>query len=127
MELKLKKHIFNFDPTAAQLVVVGPTQFCAMGVKRGTWVLGVAVRVGVGFNGTGAVIIVGDDDATNGFVAAADVTEATPGLYDGYGTFFSTTNGKIYTTNDTIELSYTGAADATTGACSVIIVYAELE
>lgn len=126
MELKWKKHIFNFNPTAAQLVVVGPTTFCAMGVKRGTWIMGVAVRVGVAFNGTGPTVNIGDGTG-NVFATTAQVIPAATGLKHGYGTAFSGSNGKLYTADDTVDLFYGGAVDVTTGACSVIITYAELE
>lgn len=126
-ELKIKKHVFNFNPTAAQLIVVGPTTFGAMGVKRGTWIMDVAVRVGVAFNGTGPAVSIGDGAGAEIFATAAQVICAATGLKHGWGTAWSASNGKIYTTNDTVDLFYTGANDVTTGACSVIVTYAELE
>lgn len=125
--MELKKHIYNFNPTAAQLVVVGPTSFGIMGVKRGTRIKSVAVRVGVAFNGTGPTISIGDGTGATIFATAAQVACAATGLKDGYGTAFSGSNGKLYTGNDTVDLVYTGAADVTTGACSVIVTYTEEE
>lgn len=135
MKLKWKLHTFNFEPTLAQLQTVGPTQYPVMGVKRGTWVRYVAVRIGVLFDGTTPTLEVGDDDDVDGYVDAADVTIGTIGLYPGWGAadgFFRAANGKLYTEDDTIEISYTGVAEdggleVTQGQAIVYIVYAEIE
>jgi len=124
--MELKKHVYNFNPTEAQLIVVGPTTYHVMGVKRGTRIRSVAVRVGVGFDGTAAAVNIGDGTG-NVFATSAQVIPAAPGLKDGYGTAFSASNGKLYTGDDTVDLFYTGAANATTGACSVIVTYTEEE
>lgn len=131
MDLEWKVSTFDFEPTAAQMIVTDPVAYAIMGVKRGTLVAAVAVRIGVVFDGTGMSLVVGDDVAgggdIDGFVAAADVTEGTLGLYDGYGAYFSGANGRLYTADDTIDITYTGAVDVTTGQAQIIVVYAEIE
>lgn len=124
--MEIKKLVYNFNPTAAQLIVAGPTTFHVMGAKRGTLIMDVAVRVGVAFNGTGPTVNIGDGTG-NVFATTAQVIPAATGLKHGYGTAFSGSNGKLYTGPDTVDLFYGGAGDVTTGACSVIVTYAELE
>ena len=123
MELKWKLHQYTFKPVA-----YGSGEVKAiMGVKRGTWVKAVAVRIGEAFNGTTPVISVGDDTGdAGGFVAAGDVTEETPELYAGYGSYFSGSNGHLYTDDDTIDLTFT-VTGGSTGLATVYILYAETE
>lgn len=123
MELKWKLHQYTFKPAA-----YGSGEVKAiMSVKRGTWVKAVAVRIGEAFNGTTPTITIGDvAGAANGFVADADVTEETPALYPGYGTYFSATNGHLYTDDDTIDLTF-AVTGGSTGLATVYILYAETE
>lgn len=123
MELKWKLHQYTFKPTAYDTGEVR----AIMGVKRGTLVKAVAVRIGELFDG-GAAITVGDAaGAADGFVAAADVTEGTVGLYPGYGTYFSGANGHLYTEDDTIDLTYATGDTPTQGLATVYIIYCDLE
>lgn len=126
MESKVKRHVWNFEPTAAQLVDTDPATYVVMGVKRGTRILSAAVRIGVLFDGTGPTISVGDVDV-DGLVDELDITMGTIGLYDGYGAYFSGANGRLYTEDDTVDLVYTGAADVTQGQAVVIITYIDEE
>lgn len=126
MDLKWKTHEYTFKPTAYDTGEVR----AIMGVKRGTLVKAVAVRIGEIFDG-GASILVGDDVAgggdVDGFVAAGDVTEGTVGLYPGYGAYFSGRNGRLYTGDDTIDITYATGDTPTQGLATVYVVYAELE
>lgn len=122
-ELKVKTHTYTFVPAAYATDEVRKV----MGVRRGTWVLGVAVRVGVLFNGVVSITVGDAAGAADGFVAAADVTEGSAGLYPGYGSYFSGANGKLYTGDDTIDLTYDYTSGTTQGECTVIITYAEIE
>ncbi len=123
MKLKWKRHSYSFKPVAyasSEVRVI-------MGVKRGTFVRAVAVRIGEAFNGTTPTISVGDDTDDEGFVAMADITIGTPELYAGYGVYFSGINGKIYTVDDTIDLDYIYNTGTTTGFCTVYILHAAIE
>jgi len=135
MELKWKIHKWDFNPTAAQLIETDPTAYCVMDVHRGTLIRQVALRIGVAFTpGKGETISIGDDTQVAGFMTAAEAA-LTVGLKNGAGIYLVTpdtgsgvsTNGKLYTGDDTIDLTYTGAADVVAGQCTVIVVYAELE
>lgn len=123
MELEWKLHKYTFKPGAYNTSEVRDI----MGVKRGTWVKAVAVRIGEAFNGTTPTISIGDGDDDEGFAAITDITIATPELYPGYGVFFSASNGKLYTGDDTIELDYIYNTGTTTGLATVYILYAETE
>jgi hypothetical protein len=121
-ELKLKHHTYTFKPTAYATDEVRKV----MGVRRGTWVLGVALRVGVAFNGT-VTISIGDGDDPDGFMTTAQAAIGSTGLKAGWGAYFSAANGKLYTTTDTVDITYDYTADTTQGECTVIITYAEIE
>lgn len=61
--------------------------------------------------GTATAVVVGDDDAANGFIADADLTEATPGSYKGAGSYI--TAGKYYAAaGKEAKISMTGTASA---------------
>lgn len=122
-ELKVKTHTYTFKPTA-----YATTETRAiMGVKRGTWVLGVSVRVGVAFDGTTPTVSIGDGTGATIFATTAQVDAENTGLKAGYGTAFSGSNGKLYTATDTVDLFYTYTALTTAGECTVIVVYADIE
>ncbi len=123
MELGFKLHQYTFKPAA---YASGEVR-AIMGVRRGTWVKAVAVRIGETFDG-GAAITIGDAaGAADGFVAGGDVTEGSVGLYAGYGTYFSGANGHLYTTDDTVDLTYATGDTPTQGLATVYIIYAEVE
>lgn len=125
---KIKIHSYTFKPTAYATSETGhPGARKIMGVKRGTWVLGVMLRVGVAFNGTTPTISIGDGASAVGYMTTAQADIENTGLKAGYGTFFSGANGKLYTTDDTIDLAYTYTAVTSAGECTAIIVYAEVE
>lgn len=127
MELKWKLHQYTFKPTS----YVTDEVRAIMGVKRGTLVAAVAVRIGETFDGTVSITIGDAAGAADGFVAAADVTEGSLGLYAGYGTYFSGANGHLYTEDDTIDLTYNYTSEngdtTTQGLATVYVVYAEIE
>lgn len=128
MKLKVKQHTYTFKPTSYTVSETGhPGARKIMSVRRGTWVMDVAVRVGVLFNGTTPTISIGDGASATIFALTADVACTATGLKHGYGAAFSGANGKLYTTTDTIDLAYTAAGDTTVGECTVIITYADLE
>ena len=124
MELKWKLHAYTFKPGA---YITTETR-AIMGVKRGTFVAGVFARLGEAFNGTTPTISVGDvAGAVDGFMLTTNITYATPGLYAGYGSYFSAANGHLYTADDTIDLVYTYNTGTTTGLVTIYIVYCEME
>lgn len=126
MELPLKIHTYTFKPADYAADEVRKV----MSVRRGTWVLAVALRVGEAFNGT-VTIDIGDDVAgggdVDGFMTNAQAAIGVTGLKAGYGAYFSGANGKLYATTDTIDITYNYTAGTTQGECTVIVVYAELE
>jgi hypothetical protein len=120
---ELKIHTYTFKPTS----YTEDETVAIMGVRRGTWVLGVFVRVGVAFTAGAPTISIGDGTGAEIFAAAADVACTVAGLKAGYGTAFSGANGKLYTTTDTVDLVYTHADTTVAGQCTAIIVYTEVE
>lgn len=142
MELKWKLHQYTFVPTSYVTDETGhPGARKIMGVKRGTLVSHVAMRVGIQFDGTVA-ITVGDGGNASGFMTDANTdVDGSTGLKNGTGEYLITqdtgagtgpnANGKLYTEDDTIDLAYnytTEDGDTTTkGQVTVYIVYAEIE
>ena len=135
MELKWKRHKWDFNPTTTQLQTVGPTQFCVMDVHRGTLIGAVQVRINTAFSAGAPAVSVGDDGDLEGLVTEADVTIGTKQLYNGtgpelctkYDVVASLANGKLYTEDDTVEINYTGHGSTVAGALSVIVEYCEIE
>ncbi len=121
MDIEMLLHEYTFKPVAYD---ASETR-AIMGVRRGTLVLGAAIRIGEAFDGTTPTIDVGDTD-TDAFIDATDITIGTPALYPGYGAAFSAANGKLYTDDDTIDLTFVHATGST-GLATVYIVYCELE
>ena len=132
MELKWKIHKKDYKPsdyTATETVSI-------MGVRRGTLVRQVALRIGVAFTpGKGETIDIGVGNDPDGFMTATEAA-LTAGLKNGAGEYLVTKdtagittshNGKLYTEDDTIDLKYTGAGEVVAGQCTVIIVYCEIE
>ena len=137
MEIPLKVHTYTFKPTAYNTDEKGATARKVMSVRRGTWILAVALRVGVLFNGT-VTIDIGDKvvDARgdiDGFMTNAQAAIGTAGLKAGYGAYFTSGKSRLYTDVDmvdgrnTIDITYDYTADTIQGECTVIIVYADLE
>jgi len=92
--------------------------------EAGDYVTGAYVQILTGFDGSTPVITLGDFADPAGYVTAANVTEATPGVYAGSGALLAT-GGKLYTRgtiNDAIFVDYTSAADGTTGTMRVGLV-----
>lgn len=115
---------YIFKPTTAQLQTVGPTTFQMFSIPAGYRVVQVDCRVLVGFDGTAPAINVGDGDDTDGFITAAGTTEATPGIYPGTGAYHAANAfGKLYTAADTVDLAFTGSANATVGEAKFVAVY----
>jgi len=89
--------------------------------EAGDYVTGAFVQILEGFDGSTPVITMGDFADPDGYVTAANVTEATPGVYGGSGALLAT-GGKLYTTggqNSLIFVDYTSAAAGTTGKLRV--------
>lgn len=73
-------------------------------------------RTRVVFNGggTAAIIEVGDGDDPNGDLVDGDMDETTAGLYRGAGAYWNGTGGpKLYTTADTIDVTFTANTSGT--------------
>jgi len=131
MDLIWKLQTYDFVPTdytADKTAVV-------MGVRRGTLVKGVALRVGEAFDGTGARIEIGDGDDAAGFMTWSEANVGSTGLKNGGGAELITqpaiglggVNGKLYTEYDTIDLTFTCGTTGTTGIATVYVVYALIE
>lgn len=87
----------------------------------GDYVTGGFVQILTGFDGSTPVITLGDFADPDGYVTAANITEATAGVYGGSGALLAT-GGKLYTTggpNSLIFVDYTPAADGTVGEMRV--------
>jgi len=133
MELKWKLHKFTFKP--ADYTATEPR--AVMGVKRGTLVANVALRIGEQFNGVTDTIAIGDGTDPNGFMTTAQAACTVAGLKNGAGEYLATLDsdaggntpgaGRLYTADDTIDLVFTAAGDGTTGLATVYIIYAETE
>lgn len=134
-ELKLKFHTYTFVPTD----YVADETRKVMDIKRGTWVLGVVLRVGVQFN-QASTISIGDKVGgghgdIDGFMTTAQAAiNAAAGLRDGYGAYFSASNGRLYSEVDTvtdsrntIDITYVHVDATTVGEVTVIITYVEVE
>lgn len=132
MELKWKLHQFTYKPavyTATETPVV-------MGVKRGTLVRAIALRIGEDFTpGKGETISIGDEDNPVNYMGT-DEAGLTVGLKNATGNYLVTqdtagvtdaANGKLYDDDNKIILTYTGAAEVVAGLCTVYVVYAEIE
>lgn len=92
--------------------------------EAGDYVTGGFVQILTGFDGSTPVITMGDFADPDGYVTAANVTEATPGVYYGTGALLGT-GGKLYTAgtaNDLIFVDYVSAAAGTTGELRVGLV-----
>lgn len=141
MELKWKTHKWDFIPTTTQLKSEVKTAYKVMDVHRGTLIKSVSMRVGIEFDGTTPVASVGDGLAggadTEKFMTETEAAITSADLKNGAGEYLVTpdtvgntgvsTNGKLYTEDDTIDLFYTGVAGTSKGQLSVIVVYAEIE
>ena len=126
-----KQYFFEYTwfPTEAQLTTVGPTIFTVIPVKAGWRVLDVNARVMVAFHAS-SVIEVGDGGDDDGYIVGGNITEQTAGMYQGMGAYQAGTSttgreGKLYTTDDTIDIAYTGDASAVAG--SVLKLVARME
>lgn len=65
-----------------------------MPILAGTVINGVDVIIKTAVTGT--IVGVGDDDSSTGFAASAGITEATPGIYVGAGTYSADRATKKY-------------------------------
>lgn len=102
-----------------------------IGVSAGDYSVGdCIIRTRVVFNGSGtaAKIIVGDGDDPNGYCADGDIDETTVGIGRGAGAYFST-NPKLYTTDDTIDIGFTAntSGGRTTGNIDLAVYIAKVD
>ena len=91
-----------------------------MKIMEGSVIEGVDVIITVAVGGTSPQINVGDDDLANGYVADADVTEGTPGLYRGDGSYV-TGGAKKYYSLATKEVKLAIGGTVTSGAFKVVV------
>ena len=94
-------------------------------VNAGDMGFGICItRTRVVFNGGGtdAIIIVGDGDDTDGYLANGNMDETTVGLYRGAGAYWGTAP-KLYTVTDTIDIGFTAntSGTRTTGAIDLAV------
>lgn len=138
MELKRKLRIFHFTPTLEQLQTVGPTAFPMLTAKKGTWVEAVVVHGGEAFHAS-ASFTIGDDDNTSGYGTVTELDAdhfyvcQGPYMQESSGGEPVSNIGVVYGTRapwrnaqDAVNLYYTGHVEATTGRCTVYLVYSEL-
>lgn len=84
-----------------------------MAIPAGTVIEWVDVIVTTAVAGSSPQLRVGDDDAAEGFVADANVTEATPAVYAGAGTYIATGAKKYYSaTGKEVKFSLGGTASS---------------
>jgi hypothetical protein len=103
---------FGYGDQSASVVSVG--------IPPNSRVLRVALEIGAGFTGTTAVIV-GDGDASNGWIATGVITPATAGDFGLDYDASLAVKGKLYQTGDTIDITFTGIATAGEG-----ILYVEM-
>ena len=119
---KLYTEVFDFKPTTAQLATVGPTTFPMFPVYAGWRVLCADINITELFTAGAPTIEVGDGTNVDGFIEAADITIGTAGIYQGIAAFHTDQLGKLYTTDDTVDLVYTGDALTTAGVARVVCI-----
>lgn len=91
-----------------------------MAILEGTVIEGVDVIIKTAVTGSSPQINVGDDDSANGFVADANVTEGTPAVYSGAGSYVSTGAKKYYSAaGKEVKLALGGTVSA--GAFAVVV------
>lgn len=90
----------------------------ALEVPAGTFIpaRGVHVYVAEAFAGGSPSLDVGDGDNTDGWVDTTEITETTPGMYNGAAEYALT--GKLYTAADTIDVVI--SASLTNGTAYVL-------
>lgn len=90
-------------------------------VPPGTRMVRAIHEVGVALTGATAMIL-GDGDATNGWIRTGRITPGTAGDFIGdLGSTYAAQGGKLYQTGDTLDLAFTGVTSAGAGK-----VYAEV-
>ena len=100
-------------------------------MAAGELVVAAFVRITTAFDGgsSDAALDLGDGNSTNGFIANADITETTAGIYQGSGARLADDWGFLYTADDTIDVVFTRdtGADGTVGSADFIIYYVQVE
>ena len=115
--LKIYFEEFIFKPTAAQLIDTNPVVYPMFNIPAGTRVIQVDEYITTGFDGTAPEITVGDGVDPDGFITAAGHAEANAGINAGTGAYHAANAfGKLYTAADTVDITFTGSANATVGA-----------
>lgn len=123
MPTKLRKFYteeYDFTPTTAQLADTNPVAYPMFTVPAGWRVVQCDIRILVPFAAGAPTISVGDDGTADGFIEAADITIGTAGIYPGKAAFNDNQFGKLYTADNTVDLTYTGDALTTAGAAKVM-------
>lgn len=83
-------------------------------------ITGCEVIVTTAVTGSSPQINVGDDDDADGFVADANVTEGTPGVYNGAGAYIASSAKKYYSAaGKEVKLALGGTLSA--GAFKVVV------
>ena len=85
------------------------TTVAAIDVPAGTLVTGVWIVITTALTGGTPAWNIGDGDDTDGWIATADITEATAGTYKGIaaGTAAYSNTGRYYASADTIDVIVT--------------------
>lgn len=85
-----------------------------MGVAEGVAVIAAYINVLTAQVGGTVTYEVGDGSDTDGFITNADIAATATGIKAGSGAYLAAASGKIYGSNDTIDLLTTVTAAATT-------------
>lgn len=86
---------------------------------------GISIRISEAFAGGSPSIDIGDGDAATGWIASADITEGTTGIYTGQaGNSATAKNGKYYASADTIDAVV--SASLTNGTAYLLVTYYDL-
>ena len=122
--LKIReRRVTNYSPANHQ--VTATTQLIQM--HAGELVIAAFCRITVAFDGgsSDAALDLGDAGSTNRFIASADLTETTLGLYQGSGAGLADDLGHLYTADDTIDVVFTRdtGVDGTEGSADFWIWY----
>lgn len=115
--LTLEQRVVTFQPSS--YTTVGPTATTLFTVRDSYFrIVSVDVRIEVAFSGGTPSIIIGVTGTTNLLVTTSDVTEGTPGVYEGSGTGLSN-GGALLAPGTAVLLNYTGHASTTQGLARI--------
>jgi len=121
--LELKRYSTEWSPSNYEADEANTAIF---GVETGEFVMQVIHRVSTIF-GNACVINIGDGDNEVGYDALAAGVTNVAGSAISDGAYVVNSIGKLYTSDDTIDIDYTAGASAASGKMTFTIVKGRLE